>query len=416
MAELTNFPITKILAKEIKDSHGNPTIEVTVFACPPLAGAGAASGTFSVPSGASTGSHEAHELRDKDGLGVKDAIEKVNTVIAPRLVNQNVLNQKEIDRIIIELDGTPNKDNLGGNSMIGVSIACAKAAAKATDQEVYQYLGTLVEIKPSRKTPYLFMNLLEGGRHTKSGLAFQEYHVIPQTDDINEAIDIGIKVQASLEDIIKNDLGKESVVLGDEGGFAPEVSDIRKPLMYLTEAVGRNNLEGKVRFALDVAASSFYGNGVYQVDGKNISKEELMKIYDSLIAEFNLLSIEDPFNEEDFESFGTLGRNHSRLKVVGDDLTVTNVLRLKKAIEMRSINAMIIKPNQIGTLSETLEVMKVAREGGIELIVSHRGEETNDDFIADLAFAFGCFGLKSGAPLKPERKVKYDRLVKISGK
>ena len=141
-----------------------------------------------------------------------------------------------------------------------------------------------------------------------------------------------------------------------------------------------------------------------------------MKIYDSLIAEFNLLSIEDPFNEEDFESFGTLGRNHSRLKVVGDDLTVTNVLRLKKAIEMRSINAMIIKPNQIGTLSETLEVMKVAREGGIELIVSHRGEETNDDFIADLAFAFGCFGLKSGAPLKPERKVKYDRLVKISGK
>ena len=314
------------------------------------------------------------------------------------------------------MDGTPNKDNLGGNSMIGVSIACAKAAAKATDQEVYQYLGTLVEIKPSRKTPYLFMNLLEGGRHTKSGLAFQEYHVIPQTDDINEAIDIGIKVQASLEDIIKNDLGKESVVLGDEGGFAPEVSDIRKPLMYLTEAVGRNNLEGKVRFALDVAASSFYGNGVYQVDGKNISKEELMKIYDSLIAEFNLLSIEDPFNEEDFESFGTLGRNHSRLKVVGDDLTVTNVLRLKKAIEMRSINAMIIKPNQIGTLSETLEVMKVAREGGIELIVSHRGEETNDDFIADLAFAFGCFGLKSGAPLKPERKVKYDRLVKISGK
>ncbi len=401
--------IIKIEAEEKKDSRGNPTIRVTVWV-------GNNSGSFSVPSGASTGVHEAHELRDEDDKGVKKAIEKVNKIIAPALIGKDVLNQKEIDRIILELDGTLNKDNLGGNAMIGVSIACAKAAAKASGVEVYEHLRILAEMKPSRRTPHLYMNLINGGKHAKNDLAFQEYHIVPDTEDVAEAVEIGIKIQNTLKEIIEKELGIESLILGDEGGFAPKIIDIRKPLVYLTEAIKQNNLEGKIRLALDVAASSFYSEDYYTVDNKKITKEELMSIYDSLIKEFNLLSIEDPFEEEDFESFAELKNKHPELLVVGDDLTVTNIIRLKEAIEKGSINAMIIKPNQIGTVSETLETMQLARENNIELIVSHRSGETDDDFIADLAYAFSCFGLKSGAPTKPERMVKYQRLKNISRK
>lgn len=413
-----NTLISKIKAEEIKDSRGNPTIKVTVKA-------GNMSDSFSVPSGVSTGIHEAHELRDQDGIGVKNAIKKVNNVIAPALIGQNILNQKEIDRIMLELDGTSNKDNLGGNSMIGVSVACAKVAAKVSGKETFEYLQTLAEIKPSRKTPYLFMNLIEGGKHTNNDLAFQEYHIVPDTDNAEEAVEIGIKVQNTLKEIIIKELGEKSTVLGDEGGFAPQVSDIKKPLEYLSEAIKQNNLQNKVKLALDVAASSFFSDGMYKISDKNtrpngrnhlvgrVSKKELMNIYDSLIKEFNLFSIEDPFEEEDFDSFAKLKDSHKNFFIVGDDLTVTNTILLKKAIDKGSINAMIIKPNQIGTLTETLETMQLARENNIELIVSHRGEDTNDDFIADLAYAFGCFGLKSGSPLKSERMLKYERLIKI---
>jgi enolase len=402
-----NNTITKILAEEIKDSRGNPTLKVSVFV-------GDVFDSFSVPSGASTGAHEAHELRDADGKGVKNAVDKVNEIIAPALLGQEVLNQKEIDQIMIYLDSTLNKDNLGGNAMIGVSIACAKVAAKTSGKEVFEHLQTLAEIRPSRKIPYLYMNLINGGKHAKNDLAFQEYHIVPETEDVSMAVDIGIKIQNTLKEIIEKDLGKESIILGDEGGFAPQVSDIRKPLMYLNEAIKQNNLEGKVRLALDVASSSFFNNELYKIDGKDITKEELLSLYGSLVKEFNLISIEDPFDEEDFDSFKVLKENNKELRVVGDDLTVTNKTLVQKAIEKGSINAMIIKPNQIGTLSETLETMKLARDNGIELIVSHRSGETEDDFIADLAFAFNCFGLKAGAPTKPERMVKYKRLIKIS--
>lgn len=298
--------------------------------------------------------------------------------------------------------------------MIGVSIACAKVAAKISNQEAFQYLRILAEIKPSRRVPYLYMNLINGGKHAKNDLAFQEYLVVPDTEDVKEAVEMGITIQNTLKEMIIKNLGKESVVLGDEGGFALKISDIRKPLLYLSEAIKQNNLQDKVRLALDVAASSFFENGMYKVDGKNISKEELLNIYNSLVKEFNLLSIEDPFNEEDFESFAKLKENNHNLFVVGDDLTVTNKILLQKAIEKGSVNAMIIKPNQIGTLTETLETMKLARENNIELIVSHRSGETDDDFIADLAYAFNCFGLKAGVPTKPERMVKYKRLMEIT--
>lgn len=401
------YLITKIEAEEIKDSRNNPTLKVTVYS-------GDAFDSFSVPSGASTGMNEAHELRDEDGKGVKNAIEKVNKIIAPALIGKDILNQHEIDRIMLELDGTINKDNLGGNAMIGVSIACAKAAAKATEVEIFEHLRTLAEIKPSKKVPFLYMNLINGGKHAKNDLAFQEYHIVPDTEDVEEAVIIGVKIQNSLKEMIGKELGENSLILGDEGGYAPQVSDIRKPLLYLSEAIKENNLEGKVRLALDVASSSFYEGGKYKVDSKEISKEELMNIYGSLIAEFNLLSIEDPFDEIDFDSFKELKEDHAGLFVLGDDLTVTNKILVKKAIEKGSINAMIIKPNQIGTLSETLETMKLARENDIELVVSHRSGETDDDFIADLAFAFNCFGLKAGSPQKSERMIKYKRLIKIT--
>jgi len=427
MALQSSCPINKIFAEEISDSRGNPTIKVTAWA-------GSISGSFSVPSGASTGIHEAHELRDEDGnppspngfgraRGVKNAIEKVNKIIAPALLGQDIFNQKEIDRIMLELDGTYNKDNLGGNAIIGASIACAKTAAKISGKEVFEYLRILTNIKPSlrpdsrqaRKVPYLFMNLLEGGKHVHNGLglAFQEYLIVPETENVQEAVDIGIKIQEGLKKILKAS-GDEAIESGDEGGFAPKTNDIKTPLKYLTEAVNKNNLQDQVRLALDTAASSFYARGTYKINGKNIPKEELGEIYDSLVKEFNLLSIEDPFEEEDFESFGGLKNKNKGLLIVGDDLTVSNQTLLKKAIEKGSINAIIIKPNQIGTLTETLETMKLAREHDIELIVSHRSGETDDDFIADLAFAFNCFGLKAGSPLKPERMVKYERLIQIS--
>ena len=399
--------ITKIKAEEIKDSRGNPTIKVTVWV-------GEISGSFSVPSGASTGLHEAFELRDEDGKGVSNAINKVNIFIAGALIGQNILDQKGIDKIMMELDGTPNKSNLGGNSIIGVSIACAKVAAKVSNMEVFEYLRTLNKIKPSRNTPYLYMNLINGGKHAQNNLAFQEYHIVPNTQDVSLAFEIGIKFQNSLKEIVREELGEDSLVLGDEGGFAIKTSDIRKPLEIFTKVIKNNGLEGKARLTIDVASSSFYKNKLYKVDGKNISREELNNIYNSLISEFNLLSIEDPFDEEDFESFRKLKENQNSLIVVGDDLTVTNKVLLKEAIEKNSVNAMIIKPNQIGTLTETLETMHLARENEVELIVSHRSGETDDSFIADLAFAFSCFGLKSGAPMKSERKVKYDRLIEIS--
>ena len=409
MSESTGISITKVFAQEIRDSRRNPTIKVTIEA-------GSVSGSFSVPSGASTGINEAHELRDGDGSGVQNAISRVNDTIAPALLHKDVSNQKEIDRILIGLDGTPNKDNLGGNAMIGVSVACAKVAAQISGLQTFEYLRNLMEIKPSRKAPYLFMNLINGGKHAHNGLAFQEYHIVPDTDNTEEAVEIGNKIQDSLKEIINRELGEDSIALGDEGGYAPKTSDVRKPLEYLREAIKTNNLEGRVKLALDVASSSFYKNESYEVDGQHLSEEELLELYKSLIQEFSLFSIEDPFDEEDFASFRELKERNVGLMVVGDDLTVTNKVLLQKAIDEDSINAMIIKPNQIGTLTETLETMKLARENDIELIVSHRSGETDDDFIADLAYAFNCFGLKAGSPQKAERMVKYKRLMEIQSK
>ena len=400
--------IKKVEAREILDSRGNPTLSVSVYADGEV-------GTFEVPSGASTGAHEALELRDGEtrfgGLGVKKAVANAQ-MAAPILLDMDVSDQRGIDERLLKLDGTPNKSKLGANTILGISVACAKVAAKIKGVETWEHLQSLNFIKPSRKTPLLFMNLINGGLHSSSRLAFQEYHLVPQVESAEEALEIGVSVMRELKKIIRAELSASFANIGDEGGFAPDIEDVELPLELMKRASEQAKVFDKVKFALDVAASSFFENGKYKVGGKEISAEELAKIYEDISAKYPMLAIEDPFAEEDFENFAKL--NNGKFIVVGDDLTVTNPERLKKAIEIKAISGIIIKLNQIGTLTETMDVMRIARENDIELIVSHRSGETNDDFIADLAYSAGAFGLKTGAPQRGERVAKYNRIVKIA--
>lgn len=402
--------IKAIIGKEILDSRGSPTLEVEVIA-------GNAIGKFSVPGGASKGAHEAAEKRDGDknyfnGMGVSSAVDAIHNTIEKALLGHDATDQKGIDKILLELDGTEDKSNLGGNTLIGVSIACAKAAAAATGKEVFEHLRTLEDIKPSRKVPFLFMNLVNGGKHAKTSLAFQEYHIVPQVEDIRDALNMATKVQSDLRVMLIKEFGVTSANFGDEGGFVPDVVSVRRPIEMLYEVLQKNNWTDKVKLSMDVASSSFYENGAYVMGDKKYTTEEMMAMYKEMIEKFPIFSIEDPFHEEDFESFKQL-RESTGIFVVGDDLTVTNKKRLQMAIDAKSINSIIIKPNQIGTLTETLETMKLARENDIECIISHRSGDTNDDFIADLAWAFGTFGLKAGAAQRGERVAKYNRLWNI---
>ncbi len=399
------FKIQDIKAKEILDSRQKPTLLVSVFA-------NNQEGYFSVPSGASTGTNEALELRDDDGH-VKQAIINIETKIKDKLINQNVLNQSEIDQTMLDLDNTKNKTNLGGNAILGVSIANLKLGALLSELPTYKYIQKINNLNFPKQSPYLYMNLINGGKHAKNNLAFQEYLIVPITNNPEEALEIASRIINSLKNIIKIQLGEDSLEMGDEGGFAPKLSFVRQPLVFLKRAIEENKLEDKVRISLDVAASSFYEDGFYKVDGISMNRVELLDLYEKLITEFNIFSIEDPFHEEDFESFKILKNKYKDLIVVGDDLTVTNKQLLQKAIQSNSINALIIKPNQIGTITETFETIDLAFKNNIKIIISHRSGETNDDFIADLAYAYGAFGLKSGAPTKIERLAKYIRLIKI---
>jgi len=262
--------------------------------------------------------------------------------------------------------------------------------------------------------PFLFMNLINGGKHAQSKLAFQEYMIVPQIENVEEALNIGTLILNDLKKLIVEKLGPQSANIGDEGGEVPDTADVRMPLSLLQEVIDKNNLSEKVKIALDIAASSFYENGKYLIGDKEFTAGQLLEEYLAITKQFPIIfSIEDPFFEEDFENFAKLKEQFKGL-VVGDDLTVTNIARLKQALAKKSINAIIIKPNQVGTLTETLQTMKMARDNGIECIVSHRSGETDDDFIADLSYAFGCLGLKSGAPQRGERVVKYNRLNLIS--
>jgi enolase len=397
--------ITDITAQETPDSRGRPTMSVSVLA-------GSAIGTFDVPSGASTGSLEACELRDANGH-VSRAIDNVSSLIKPELVGMDVRDQSQIDAKIVSLDGTSNKSKLGGNATIGVSIAVAKAAAKTENMESYEYLRQLADIKPSRETPYLYLNYINGGKHAKSPIAFQEHMLVPETDSVSEALEMAKVLEKKLYEIVADNYGAEvAEEVGDEGGYVLPNGSYETPFELSSQAIHDVGYDGRCFIAADIAASSFYEKGMYVMQGKSYSADQLHEIYLSLTKKYPILSIEDPFFEESFSDFANL-QKETDVRIVGDDLTVTNKTMLIRAIGLGSIRAIIIKPNQIGTLSETLDTMHEARSRDVDCIVSHRSGETNDDFIADLAFAFGCFGLKSGSLRKTERVVKYRRLEKI---
>lgn len=402
-----NAKITNITAEQILDSRNNPTLKVSVYVDKII-------GTFMVPSGASTGKYEAYELRDNDsGKGaMTKAIYQIENVIKPVLIGLNINEQTLIDQMMINLDNTPQKKILGGNSTIGVSIACAKAAAQINKMEVYEYLRTLSVIKTSNDKPWLYFNLINGGKHASSKLAFQEYHIVPQEKTINANIEICKAIQIKLDEIIIKKYGTLPIK-GDEGGVALSIDDVIEPLSLLKKTVNELKYTDKVMFALDVAASSFYNEGKYTFMNRNWTTSEMIELYTKIVNDYPIISIEDPFNEEDYDAFKQLKKHIPNTKIIGDDLTVTNVNKLKKAISYNSIDGIIIKPNQIGTLTETLVTMKIARENNIDCIVSHRSGETMDDFISDLAYAFGCFAIKAGALGQKERNVKYDRLIKI---
>lgn len=404
-----NKKITNITAIQILDSRKNPTLKVSIHVDNIVE-------SFEVPSGASTGKYEACELRDGESgkSGVQNAVNKINTEIKNALLGIDIDQQKLIDEIMIKLDGTLQKTNLGGNSMIGVSIACAKTAAKVMNMEVYEYLKTLASITPSRKEPFLYFNLINGGKHAATKLAFQEFHIVPQVETSEESVVISQKIQNKLDEILEKEFG--AITKGDEGGIALDVEDIFTPLKLMKKAVEELGYDDKIKYALDVAASSFYDHkiGIYKFMNKDWTNIDMINLYEKICTDFPMISIEDPFDEEDFESFTKLQEKVKEVRLIGDDLTVTNITRLQRAIDEKSIRGIIIKPNQIGTLSETLDTMKLARLNNIDCIVSHRSGETMDDFIGDLSVAFGCFGIKAGALGPKERNVKYERIIKIT--
>jgi enolase len=401
--------IFSVQGRSITDSRGIPTLSVTVK------GIDGSTGTFDVPSGASTGIHEAHELRD-DGTshgGVQHALALLETEIAPALIGKDLLAQEEIDTLLITLDGTPTKERLGGNTLIGVSIALAKAAAASANKELWQHLHDSYFSEGETAFPRLYANLINGGKHASTALAFQEYHVVPKTTDMQEASSLIARVQESLGAKIAEHYAE--VNMGDEGGYALPTADITKPLALLEETTEELGVRDQVDFALDVAASSFFDvtSGKYMIVDMPYDAPALTHVYENLSTAYGLLSIEDPFAEEDFAAFASLKGRVGATFLVGDDLTTTSRERLAQAIEMKSIDAIIIKPNQIGTLTETIGTMKLARKNGIKCIISHRSGETLDTFIADLAYASGAFGIKLGAHGPAEREAKYARLLTI---
>jgi enolase len=401
--------VSDVFAESIADSRNIPTLRVTVI------GSDGSKGMFSVPSGASTGIHEAHELRD-DGTshgGVTKACELINTEIVNAIQGISLFAQKEVDMVMRNLDGTETKSRLGGNSLIGVSIALAKAAASSKKVPVWKYLHDVYFSDRQLEFPRLYANLINGGKHASTALAFQEYHVVPKTKIPSEALQIIQTIQEALKSHAEHRFGVLSV--GDEGGYALPYTDVIAPLTLLKEVVEELGLQEQVDFALDVASSSFYDVDaqVYRIDNVPYSSETLTKLYETIAGRFPMVSVEDPFNEDAFDDFAQLKRSVTFLRV-GDDLTTTNKSRLEQAIRLDSVDALIIKPNQIGTLTETIETMLCAFNNGIKTIVSHRSGETMDDFIADLAYASGSFGIKAGARGPKEREAKYTRLLAIN--
>mgnify|MGYP000951859000 FL=1 len=413
------LPITYIYAREILDSRGNPTVEAEVVLD------GVYEARASVPSGASTGQYEAVELRDGQerylGLGVEKAVSNVNTKIANALLGENALSQGYIDHLLIDADGTENKSNLGANAILPVSMAVAKASAKALGLPLYQYLGGI----RTDSMPVPMMNILNGGRHSKNSLDFQEFMILPVgAENFKESIRMGTEVYHKLKLILNKDQMVSAV--GDEGGFAPDLKNAREALEYLMKAVELAGYDpGKdVVFAMDAAASELLNErtGCYDFPGEGSqegcqisrSTNEMIDYYESLTAEFPLISIEDGLAENDWEGWQKLTcRLGQNIQLVGDDLFVTNTRRISCGIKLQTANAVLIKLNQIGTLTEAFDAIHMAHKAGYRTIISHRSGETSEDMIADLAIACGSGQIKTGAPCRAERTAKYNQLLRI---
>ncbi len=401
--------IKNIIGREILDSRGNPTVEVDVILDNGVMGRAA------VPSGASTGEREALEMRDGDknrfnGKGVLKAVNNINTILHDNLIGMDVTKQKEIDYKMIELDGTKTKSKLGANAILGVSMACLKAAAIASGKKLYEYVGY------GKTLPVPMMNIINGGAHADNSLDFQEYMIIPQRDTIHERVRVGAEVFHSLKNVLKEKGYATSV--GDEGGFAPNLKTNKEGFELITEAVKRAGYEpGKdVCYAIDVAASEFYSDGKYNLvgEGKVLSTDELIKYYEDLINTYPIISIEDPVDENDFQGFSKVtALLGDKIQLVGDDLFVTNKECLQKGIDNKAGNAILLKVNQIGTITETLETIKLAKENNYKTIISHRSGETEDTTIADLAVGLDLGQIKTGSMSRTDRMCKYNQLLRI---
>jgi len=412
--------IQRIVAREVLDSRGNPTVEVDVYA-------DGKRGREMVPSGASTGKHEAIELRDGGkryrGLGVLKAVRNINKVIAPKLVGVDVEHQSEIDDILLQLDGTPNKAKLGANAILGVSIACARTGALSLGVPMAEYVN-LLSGRRAMKLPAPFMNVINGGKHAGGNIEFQEFMIVPMGRTFADSLRIGSEVYHTLREQLLKDYGPESVNVGDEGGFAPHCHGgasgakicnlVEEPLDMLTKAVRKAGYTKEVKFAMDAAATSFYDKGRYAIRGKRITPEQLLEVYEELCENYPIVSIEDPFMEEDFDMFAAATKRLKKdVQIVGDDLTVTNKHRIHKAINHKACTCLLFKLNQIGTLSEALESAKLAMENSWNVMVSHRSGETETHFISDLVVGMGTQQIKAGAPCRGERTAKYNQLLRI---
>ena len=398
--------IKDIHAREIMDSRGNPTIEVEVTTEEGYLGWAA------VPSGASTGIYEAVELRDGGtrfhGKGVTKAVAAVEGEIAGRLVGFPVTEQRRIDEEMIRLDGTENKSRLGGNAVLGVSVACAKAAAASMGLKLYEYIDTEATL-----LPVPFFNVINGGKHAGNQLDFQEFMVAPTgARSFREALRMGSEIYQALKSRLLKGYGKNAINVGDEGGFSPPMESPEEALDAVTAAAEEMGYGGVTRLAMDVAASSFYKDGGYSFMGKTLSKGELIDVYRELVSKYPISSIEDPLEEEDYEGFAEMTRALP-IQIVGDDLFVTNVKRLRKGIEMGACNSLLWKVNQIGSLTEARDAATLAMDSGYTVMASHRSGETEDPFVADLSVGIGCGQIKTGAPARGERTAKYNQLLRI---
>ena len=399
--------IKDVYAREILDSRGNPTVEVEITLNSGI------KAVASVPSGASVGSHEALELRDLDknrynGKGVLKAVNNVNTIIRSNIIGLDSLEQEKLDKLLISLDGTDNKSKLGANAILGVSLANLKAASMFLGKELYSYVGN------GTLLPRCMMNILNGGAHAFNNLDIQEFMIIPSSDDYLENLRMGAEVFHSLKAILKDK--NLSVAVGDEGGFAPMIDSTIEALDLIKEAISNAGYElGKDIFlALDVAASEFYKDGIYYFENKEYKSSDLISFYKELVAKYHIISIEDGMSEDDYEGWQALTRELSNIQLVGDDLFVTNKKLLQIGIDKKMANAILIKLNQIGSYTETIETIKLAKDNGYKIIISHRSGETEDNYIADIAVGLNLGQIKTGSLSRSERLSKYNRLIRIN--